>query len=172
MTGMKHLRKPGWTMRFVLGWLFLRSLIPAGFMVAPADRALGIVLCNAEMSMSGPQNGGDQDQDQDQDLGQNQNQNQNGNASANGNQQHRHQDQQQYYERDQLVHDPAHHDGVHSGPACPYAQSAGPAPLPTLPVVAGSTGCDRLIAPAEVTQTRLSFGPPRQQSSRGPPPLA
>jgi hypothetical protein len=70
-------------------------------------------------------------------------------------------------------HDHAmHHHGTHADPTCPYAQSAGPAPLPTLPVLAGGAVFDLLVPPSVFTQTFLSFGPTRQQSSRGPPRLA
>jgi hypothetical protein len=65
-----------------------------------------------------------------------------------------------------------HHEGAHGDPTCPYAQSAGPAPLPTLPVLAGGAVYDRLVPPVAVTQTLLRFGPARQQTSRGPPPRA
>jgi len=66
----------------------------------------------------------------------------------------------------------AHHEGAHGDPTCPYAQSSGPAPLPTLPVLAGAATSDQLVIPAAVTQTLLRFGPTRQQTPRGPPSLA
>jgi hypothetical protein len=66
----------------------------------------------------------------------------------------------------------AHQHGTHADPSCPYAQSAGPAPLPTLPILAGVAVPDLWIPPATVTQTVLAFGPPRQQSPRGPPHFA
>ena len=65
-----------------------------------------------------------------------------------------------------------HGHGAHGDPTCPYAQSAGPAPLPTLPVLAGGTTFGRPQLPAAITQTLLGFGPIRQPSSRGPPHLA
>lgn len=69
-------------------------------------------------------------------------------------------------------HDHAmHHHGA-ADPTCPYAQSAGPAPLPTLPVLAGAAFLDVLISPTDYSQTLLRFGPTRQPSSRGPPRLA
>jgi hypothetical protein len=37
MTGMQHLRNPGRATLLVLGMLFLRALVPAGFMLAPVD---------------------------------------------------------------------------------------------------------------------------------------
>lgn len=57
-------------------------------------------------------------------------------------------------------------------PTCPYAQSAGPALLPTLPILPAAVAMHRLEPPAATTQTELSYGPPRQQSPRGPPTLA
>ena len=70
---------------------------------------------------------------------------------------------------------PAHHDGAHRDPNCPYAQSAGPAPLPTLPALEGGrvvfrpeavTACSLLL------KLFLTCGPTRQQTPRGPPSLA
>ncbi len=87
MTEMRHLRNPGSATLLILGWLFLRALIPAGFMLAPVDGRLALVVCDAEMSA--------------------------------GEQHHHH----------HPGHDhTAHHEGVHSDPTCPYAQSAGAAP--------------------------------------------
>jgi hypothetical protein len=65
-----------------------------------------------------------------------------------------------------------HQHGAHGDPTCPYAQSSGPAPLPTLPVLAGGATFERPRLPAAITQTLLGFGPIRQPSSRGPPHLA
>jgi hypothetical protein len=130
MKGMRHIKKPGWATLVVLGALFLRALVPAGFMPAPVDGRLAFVVCDARMSAG-------------------------------------------VHDHHHPGHDnAAHHEGTHSDPTCPYAQSAGPAPLPTLPVLAGAAASDQLVPPAAVTQTFLAFGPTRQQSSRGPPPLA
>ena len=132
MKGMRHIKKPGRATLLVLGVLFLRALVPAGFMPAPVDGRLAFVVCDAKMPA--------------------------------GVHQHHHA---------HPGHDnAAHHEGAHSDPTCPYAQSAAPAPLPTLPVLAGGAGCDLLVPPAAVTQTFLAFGPTRQQSPRGPPLLA
>ena len=57
-------------------------------------------------------------------------------------------------------------------PTCPYAQSAGPALMPMLPVLPAAVAMHRLEAPAATSQTQFGFGPPRQQSPRGPPTLA
>lgn len=57
-------------------------------------------------------------------------------------------------------------------PTCPYAQSAGPALMPTLPVLPAAVAMHQLEPPVSATQTRLSYGPPRHQSPRGPPSLA
>ena len=68
-----------------------------------------------------------------------------------------------------------HHDpGSGSGDidlTCPYAQSAGPALMPTLPALPAAIAMHREQQPQATTQTRLSFGPSRQQSPRGPPTL-
>lgn len=65
-----------------------------------------------------------------------------------------------------------HHEGAHADPTCPYAQSGGPAPLPTVPVLATAAIIDQLVVPTAATQTLLTFGPIRRQTSRGPPTLA
>ncbi len=83
-----------------------------------------------------------------------------GNMAAGGHQQHHH-----HRVRD----DGGHHNGVHEDPTCPYAQSAGPAPLPTLPMFAGVAPASPLLALVSFTQTLLRFGPTRQQTPRGPP---
>ncbi len=132
MKGMRHIRKAGWATLLVLGLLFLRALVPAGFMLAPMGGSLAFVLCDAEMPAGAPQ-------------------------------QHHHHSGDDHA---------AHHEGAHSDPTCPYAQSAGPAPLPTLPVLAGAATVDQLVVPAAVTQTLLRFGPTRQQTPRAPPSLA
>ncbi len=67
-------------------------------------------------------------------------------------------------------HDPADHPhGVHPDPTCPYAQSAAPAPLPTLPVLQAVIHLDVLRQPKAVAQVFLPSGPRREPSSRGPP---
>jgi hypothetical protein len=124
MKGIGYTRKASWTTLFVLGVLFLRALVPAGFMLAPVGGSLAFVLCDAETQ--GPAH----------------------------------------------HHHPGMPPGMHSDRTCPYAQSAGPAPLPALPVLAGGVVYDVPVPRAAVTQTFLSFGPPRQQSSRGPPTFA
>lgn len=130
MKGTRNRKHIGWATLLVLGMLFLRALVPAGFMLAPGDGRLAVVLCEAEIS-------------------------------AGGHQHHHH-----------PGHDnPAHHDGAHRDSKCPYAQSAGPAPLPTLPALAHTAVIGEPVAPADVTQTLLRFGPTRQQTPRGPPPL-
>ncbi len=132
MKGMRRIMKPGWATLLVLGLLFLRALIPTGFMLAPMDGSLAFVLCDAEMSA--------------------------------GEHQHHH----HHPGLDQAAHQ---HDG-HVDPTCPYAQSAGPAPLPTLPVLTGIATIDLLVPPLAFTQTLLTSGPPRQQTPRGPPHFA
>jgi hypothetical protein len=129
MSGMRHVKQPGWTTVFVLGMLFLRALVPAGFMLAPVDGTPAFVLCGPRVFAG----------------------------------HHHHQGLDHAAARE--------HDG-HADPTCPYAQSAGPAPLPTLPALAHGAIIDPLVSPAVFTQTRLIFGPIRQQTSRGPPHLA
>ena len=72
-------------------------------------------------------------------------------------------------------HHPHHHRDSQSpasievDPTCPYAQSAGPALMPTLPVLPATADMHRLEPPAATTQRQLEYGPTRQQSPRGPP---
>jgi hypothetical protein len=138
--GMRRItRKSGWGSLLILGLLFLRGLIPAGFMLAPVDGNLALVLCSLDLPVAAVPAGA---------------------MPASHPHMHEAQDHS------------AHQHGAHGDPTCPYAQSGGPAPLPTLPVLAGGTTFERPILPAAVTQTRLRFGPIRQPSSRGPPHLA
>jgi hypothetical protein len=131
MNGTRHVKNPGWATSLVLGLLFLRALVPAGFMLAPVDGRLAWVVCDAGMP-------------------------------AGGHAHHHH----------HPGHDPAGHQAGHGDPTCPYAQSAGPAPLPTFPVLAGGTVFGRLVPPVTITQTFAAFGPPREHCSRGPPAFA
>ena len=139
MKGIRHIKKPGWAGALVLGFLFLRALIPAGFMLAPVDGNLAFVLCDLDLPGAATPAGA---------------------MPASNHHMHAAQDHA------------AHQHGAHGEPTCPYAQSSGPAPLPTLPVLAGGTTFERPRMPAAVTQTLLGFGPLRQLSSRGPPHLA
>jgi hypothetical protein len=61
------------------------------------------------------------------------------------------------------------HDHTHPDPTCPFAQSAAPAPLPALPVLASRPLATLLRAATDLPQTNAPFGPDRQQSPRGPP---
>jgi len=105
--------------------LGLRALVPAGYMLAPEDGQLAVVLCEADAR---------------------------GTA-------HRHDSHQH----------PGH---THSDPTCPFAQSAGPAPLPALPALAPAAIATVLLLPAQVSQTFIQFGPSRHQSPRAPPRFA
>ena len=91
-------------------------------------------------------------------------------AMATGHDQHHH-----------ASHHLANHDGsgghdsspsFHGDTGCPFAQSAGASLLPSLPLLAGGTALLSQAAPRPATQTLPKFGPPRQQSPRGPPSLA
>ena len=63
-----------------------------------------------------------------------------------------------------------HHAGhAHLDPTCPYAQSAGPAPLPALPVLTGAPAATAGALPTPTAQVHARFGPSRQQSPRAPP---
>jgi len=69
-------------------------------------------------------------------------------------------------------HSHHHHPGATTDPGCPYAQSSGPAPLPSLPMLASDVRFVRVVSPLESSATVVSQGPLRQQSPRGPPELS
>jgi hypothetical protein len=142
MKGMRHIKKPGWGSLLVLGLVLLRALVPAGFMLAPVDGHLTFVLCDADAPMPAMP------------------------AMPAGAMPSSH------HHMHMAMDHAAHQHGAHGDPTCPYAQSGGPAPLPTLPMLAGGMTFERLRLPAAITQTLLGFGPIRQPSSRGPPHLA
>jgi hypothetical protein len=121
-----------WAAPFVLAMLCLRAFIPVGFMLAPVDGRLDIVLCDTDAP---------------------------GVATPGAAKHH-------------VGHDHAGHHHSHSDPTCPYAQSSGPAPLPTLPVLAAAPLEIVSVLPVHIEQTHSRFGPTRQQSPRGPPRLA
>jgi hypothetical protein len=66
-----------------------------------------------------------------------------------------------------------HTDHHHSqaDPTCPYAQSAGPAPLPSFPALPPAALASLPIPTAYAAQIHAISGPTRQQSPRGPPAL-
>jgi hypothetical protein len=62
--------------------------------------------------------------------------------------------------------------GTHGNPECPFAQSAGPSPLPELPVLAtANSPVNGFTAGEDESQIRAPTGPRRQQTPRGPPLL-
>jgi len=159
--GANRLRYGGarhWAAPFVLAMLCLRAFIPAGFMLAPVDGRLVVVLCDTDASAltrdhTGPRRSPGDHRDR-----------------ASG-----------FYALD---HAPSHHvhaksDTTAAGhhhaqtdPTCPYAQSSGPAPLPVLPALAAVQIATLSPRPSQAAQTHARFGPTRQQSPRGPPRLA
>jgi hypothetical protein len=139
MKRMRHIRKPGWVSSLALGLVLLRALVPAGFMLAPVEGHLALVVCDGDARVPAMP----------------------GTAMP-----------ASHHPMHMAMDHAAHQHGAHGDPTCPYAQSSGPAPLPTLPMLAGGTAFERPQSPAAVTQTILGFGPIRQPSSRGPPTLA
>jgi hypothetical protein len=67
---------------------------------------------------------------------------------------------------------PGHHHHLQLDQTCPYAQSAGPAPLPALPAFGPQPVVSPAAMPAHRGQIYAHCGPPRQQSPRAPPHLA
>jgi hypothetical protein len=118
-----------WAAPFVLAILCLRALVPAGFMLAPVDGRLHVVLCDADApgSLNHHHNGHDQT---------------------------------------------GHHSHSLIDPTCPYAQSAGPAPLPVLPLHHIPPPASSAASPTVVGQVYSLFGPVRHESPRAPPQLA
>ncbi|MBV8783476.1 MAG: hypothetical protein JOZ67_04740 [Gammaproteobacteria bacterium] len=64
-----------------------------------------------------------------------------------------------------------HHGHGPQGGTCPFAQSAGPAPLPALPHLTPAPVADATTGQARAPQTHPQPGPSRQQTPRGPPAL-
>ena len=122
--------RPRWPALLVLTMVVVRAFVPAGFMLAPVDGDLTLVLCDAELGM----------------------------AMGMGMHQGAH-------------HPGMHHDhhGMHPDPTCPYAQSAGPAPLPALAVLPAAADVGPALLPVQFSQTFLNFGPVRRQIARAPP---
>jgi hypothetical protein len=65
-----------------------------------------------------------------------------------------------------------HHAGGTTDPGCPYAQSSGPAPLPSLPMLASDVRIVCITSPVESSAVLALQGPLREQSPRGPPFLS
>jgi hypothetical protein len=112
-----------WIIGVMLTTLVLRALVPVGFMLAPIDGRLSVVLCDSDASHVAHQSG----------------------------------------------HDHSGHHHTHLDPTCPYAQSAGPAPAPTLPVLATARIIGPPVLPTQSARLYVQFGPSRQQSPCGPP---
>ncbi|HUI60016.1 MAG TPA: hypothetical protein VLX90_07330 [Steroidobacteraceae bacterium] len=151
----RHASVRHWAAPWVLAMLCLRALVPAGFMLAPVNGRLDVVLCDSDApgamhsagtqlpmhAMPGDAMSG---------------------ASMPGHGAMHH-------------HGGAEHSGhhhTHPDPTCPYAQSAGPAPLPALPVLPAAQAAVLRSTIVESAQTHSQFGPSREQSPRGPPRLA
>jgi hypothetical protein len=117
--------------------LCLRAFIPAGFMLAPVDGRLEVVLCDSDATGAA----------------------------------HHHHGESALHHHGGDEHS-GHHQHTHPDPTCPYAQSAGPAPLPSTPVLAAAIVASASALPIPVAQTIASFGPTREQPQRGPPRLA
>lgn len=66
----------------------------------------------------------------------------------------------------------AHHGHGHGNATCPFAQSAGPAPLPALPHLLPAAVADATPGITAAAQTHPHPGPSRQQTPRAPPVLA
>lgn len=70
------------------------------------------------------------------------------------------------------VGDQAGHHHTHIDSSCPFAQSSGAAPLPSMPLLATASMETARPPLPQAAQTHARFGPARQQSPRAPPHLA
>jgi hypothetical protein len=137
-----------WAVPFVLAMLVLRALVPAGFMLAPVDGQLAVVLCDADSSAYLHPHAGHEHA---------------GHDMAGG---------------DMAGHDmPGHdhsggHQHTHPDSTCPYAQSGGASPPPFVAALAAPMVPSASVLRGFSAQTTAHFGPARQQSPRGPPHLA
>jgi hypothetical protein len=140
--------------------LVLRALIPAGFMLAPVDGGLAIVVCDADATESLYRRAG-----HDMSAGQS------GHAMPGGPMSTA---DLSGHDMSMAGHDmPGHPAGhTHPDPTCPYAQSSGATPIPFLAAVTPAIESAPLALPEPAAQTHAHFGPTRQQSPRGPPHLA
>ena len=135
--------------RTILAFLCLRALIPAGFMLAPVDGHLEVVLCDAAgaMTMHHPKM-----------------------AEMPGMKHMPGMDHAAVADTDSDAHSAPGH--AHADPTCPYAQSAGPAPLPALPALPRAHVVQALPVAQRSAQLQSAFGPRRAQTPRAPPALA
>ncbi len=133
--------------------LCLRALVPAGYMLEPIDGRLAVVLCDSDAASSVAGMRGGMPAGMDHGL---------------------HEGMQGGVQAGTHHHDGHDHANHHHAldPTCPYAQSAGPSPLPSLPVLDPPSIVGDVSLPAEIAQAISQFGPARQQSPRGPPRLA
>jgi len=110
--------------------LCARALVPAGFMLAPVDGALQVVLCDADARAGMPQH---------------------------------------HHDHGHHGGDAQHHHHGKLDPTCPYAQSAGPAPLPAAPEPQVMRVAERQPLAQTSSQLHSQFGPSRHQEPRAPP---
>jgi hypothetical protein len=145
-----------WTAPFVLAMLMLRAMVPAGFMLAPADGGLAVVLCDADATASLYRGAGHAMSGAGMDMSA---ADMAGHAMSMG---------------DMSGHDMPGHSAGHTlpDPTCPYAQSSGATPIPFFAAVTPALESASPVLPGPAAQTHAHFGPTRQQSPRGPPHLA
>ncbi len=186
-----------WATPFVLAMLLLRALVPAGFMLAPVDGGLAVVLCDADGAASLYRHAGHAmsagavagqsgaamsaravaDPSGDAMSAGAAMPGQSGHAMPPA-------DMGSMSAADMSGHDmsttdmaghamPGHPGGhTHPDPTCPYAQSSGATPIPFLAAVTPAIESAPSVLPDPAAQTHAHFGPTREQSPRGPPHLA
>jgi hypothetical protein len=141
--------------------LLLRALVPAGFMLAPVDGGLAVVLCDADATASLYRGAGHAMSAGGAGHGMS------GHAMSAA-------DMEGMSAADMADHDmPGHRGGhTHPDPTCPYAQSSGGTPIPFFAAVTPAIELAPPVLPEPAAQIHSHFGPTRQQSPRGPPRLS
>jgi hypothetical protein len=164
-----------WVAPFVLAMFVLRALVPAGFMLAPVNGGLAIVLCDADATASldrpaahDRSAGGMSDGMPGHTMSAADMEDMPGPLSTADRAGH------DMSLADMGGHDmPGHQGGhTHPDPTCPYAQSSGATPIPFVAAVTPAIESAPPVFRESTAQTHLHFGPTRQQSPRGPPHLA
>ncbi|HXR92779.1 MAG TPA: hypothetical protein VN750_21140 [Steroidobacteraceae bacterium] len=182
-----------WAAPFVLAMLLLRALVPAGFMLAPVNGGLAVVLCDADSTASLYHRAGHA---MSTGVATGESMSASGMAGESGHAmpeggttgQPAHvmsaADMGAMPAADMAGHDmatagvdghevPGHPGGhTHPDPTCPYAQSSGATPIPLFAAVTPAIETAVPVFPEPAAQTHAHFGPTRQQSPRGPPHLA
>lgn len=161
-----------WAAPFVLAMLVLRSLVPAGFMLAPVDGGLAVVLCDADATAAMYGHTGHDMSGAAHDMfGHDMSTTAHDMSAAAMAGDDRARDMSM---SDMPGHDMSGHPGghTHPDPTCPFGQSSGATPIPFLAAITPAMAPGAPVLPDLTAQIHAHFGPTRQQSPRGPPRFA